>query len=88
MSARPAALVKAESLYRYAKEQGTPLSTFALAIDAMEAFELLDYLQVQNPENELLALDISDAKAKRDPWPVLGNFVLMGLSMVPKAVLN
>lgn len=84
----PAALAKAESLQRFARSQGAPLSTFQLAISDAEGLELLDYLVEQSPPNELLSADVALAHKKRDPWPVLTHFTLLGLSIAPLQVLN
>lgn len=88
MSERPAALDKAESLHSYATSQGSPLSTFALALSDDEGIELCDYLVQENPGSDLLAYDVAEAKRKRNPWPVLDNFVLMGLSLCRRDELH
>ena len=84
----PSALEKAKSLYDYALGQGSQVSTFELAVSDTEAFELLDWFVEQNPGNELLEFDVSDAKRKGNPWEVMNNFVLMGLKVVPRMTLH
>jgi hypothetical protein len=84
----PTALVKAQSLNRFATEQGSPLSTFQLTISDDEGLELLDYLVEQSPPNELLSEDVALAHKTHDPWPVLTHFTLLGLQIAPLQVLN
>lgn len=61
---------------------------FELAITLGEAYELLDYLVDQYPDNALLRRDVADAKVDADPWPVLTNFQLLGFPITRVADLN
>lgn len=83
MELKPVALEKAESLYKYAQGQGSPLSTFKLILTVDEGLELVDYLVEQNAPNEMLELDAAQAKRERNPFKVLSNFQLMGLEILP-----
>ncbi len=83
-----AALEKAESLQRFAKSQGAHLSTFVLVLSDDEALELLDWFVEQHEQNDLLDLDVEDAKRRHNPWPVLEQFSLLGFSMAPVVVLH
>jgi hypothetical protein len=87
----PAALTKAESLNRFATEQGAPLSTFQLVLTNDEAMDLIAwFIEQQGPfPNEVLIYDAEIARRTKNPWPVLENFQLMGLAIVPaNLVLN
>lgn len=88
----PIALEKAESLARFAKGQGTPLNTFALVLTQAEAYELLDYLAAgglgRYQDHARLVLDILDAKAAGNPWPILAHFQLKGFDIVSDQVLH
>lgn len=83
-----AALEKAESLHRFAVEQGARLGSFALTLSDSEALEILDWFVAQHPPSELLNEDMLIAHATANPWPVLANFQLMGFAIVPKAQLH
>lgn len=84
----PVALHKAESLRKYALASGCPLGEFALALTLGEAYELLDYLLEAHPASALLKTDVAQAKIECNPWPVLANFQLLGLEIVPSAELH
>lgn len=88
----PAAILKAESLRKFALGQGSPLADFQLLVSESEAFELLDYLAdpsaTRCEADELLLLDIAEAKLKRDPWPVLEHFRVLGLEIKPVRALH
>lgn len=83
-----AAHEKAISLRRYALAQGAKLDTFQLALSLEEGIELLDWLEAQNPDNELLRDDVAQAKLISNPWAVLENFALLGFLIVPLRVLH
>ena len=83
----PAALLKAESLARYARDQGSPLWEFSLSITLGEAYELLDYL-LEQYDNPLLRHDVAQAKVNCNPWPVLEHFQLLGLEITRMADLH
>lgn len=84
METKPAALEKAESLYRFALAQGAKPADYHLTLTTAEGIEILDWFMAQHPNNELLADDIDLAKEKFDPWPVLMHFTLMGLNIVKR----
>jgi len=83
-----AALEKAESLQRFVKASGAHLSTFVLALSDAEALELLDWFVEQHEQNDVLDLDVEEAKRRHNPWPVLEQFSLLGFCMAPKGVLH
>jgi hypothetical protein len=82
-----AAFRKAQSLHRHAAYMGVKPQEFQVALTKEEAFELLDVtLEEQgqfmtNPE--LFARDIQVAKSVQDPWPLLENWALLGMALVP-----
>jgi hypothetical protein len=80
-----AALAKAESLAKFARASGSPLDTFQLTLTEAEAFELLDYLAAGGmgwyQDHHKLVIDVALAKANHDPWSVLENFELEGLTI-------
>jgi hypothetical protein len=78
-------LEKAESLYRFAQGQGSPLSTFKLILTAQEGLELVEYLVEQNEPNEMLELDAAEAKRTGDPFVILSNFQLLGMEILPSS---
>lgn len=82
----PAALAKADSLAKFARASGSPLSTFALTLTRGEAYELLDYMAEGGlgkcQYHEQLVEDIRQAKADGDPWAILAHFQLQGLDIV------
>lgn len=84
----PAALTKAESLHRFAVDQGAPLLDFQLTLSTDEGLELLDWFLAQYEQNMLLAEDVAQAKRLRDPFPVLEHFTLMGFSLAPLETLH
>jgi hypothetical protein len=80
----PAALTKAESLHRFATEQGSPLSTFQLVLTQAEALEVLDWFKGQMMQpNAAFEVDLEIAHRTGDPFAMLANFQLMGLDIVP-----
>lgn len=84
-----AALAKAESLHKFAAASGAPLDTFQLVLSDAEGLELLDYFKTEYACSELFDMDVAIARAKGDPWPVLDNFVILGLHMARASlVLN
>ena len=84
----PQALVKAESLYKFAQAQGSKLDTFVLCLGHDEAMELLTFYEAQWGSNEVFMEDLNEARRSNDPWPVLSNFQLFGFSMAPRSILN
>lgn len=80
-----AALQKAESLARFAKGQGAPLSEYVLTLTAAEAFELLDFIGSGGlgwfQDHVKLVTDIAVAKATNDPWTMLEYFELEGFAI-------
>jgi hypothetical protein len=84
----PEALAKAESLYKFAQSQGSPLSAFVLTLGHKEAMELLTFYEAQWGANELFMADLTEARRTDDPWPILSNFQLFGFSMAPRSILN
>jgi hypothetical protein len=85
---KPVAIEKAQSLYNFAQAQGSPLSTFKLALTVKEGMELLDHMVANNEPNEQLDIDVAEAKRTGDPFFVLSNFVLMGIEIVPVEILH
>lgn len=84
-----AALAKAESLHKFATSQGCSLDTFQLVLSDTEGLELLDWFVEQYARNELLSVDVERAQRTRDPWPILDEFVLLGMHMARASlVLN
>ena len=83
------ALAKAESLHKFATASGSPLEDFQLVLSDSEGLELLNWFVEQYARNELLSLDVQRAQRTRDPWPVLSEFVLLGMHMARASlVLN
>lgn len=80
---KPAALIKAESLYRFASEQGAPLSTFQLALTNPEALEVLDWFRAQMQPNAAFEVDLEIAHRTGKPFEMLAHFQLMGIEIVP-----
>lgn len=78
----PAALVKAEALARHIKHLGCRQSEFELYVSPSEAQELLDWLPASGLVDEyqvpLLEQDIAQARRAKDPWIVLGHFLIGG----------
>lgn len=85
---KPAALAKAESLAAHAKYLGVQPSEFAVAITLGDAYELLDHLAAQYPNNAVLTGDILSAKVEANPWRVLEHFQLNGLEIVKAEALH
>lgn len=79
----PAALEKAECLYKFALGSGAPVSTFELLLTLGEGYELLDWLPKAGLTARefipMLQQDIAEAKLLGDPWLVLNHFTLKGL---------
>ncbi len=84
----PAALAKAESLLKFAQAQGCPLNTFVLTLGHQEAMDLLSFYEAQWGGNEVFMEDLTEARKRDDPWPILQNFELFGFVMAPVSVLN
>jgi hypothetical protein len=86
----PAALVKAESLHRFATDQGAPLDTFQLVLTDPEAMELVDWYAKQfGGCNAVFDVDVEIARRTHNPWDLLSNFQCMGFAMAPASlVLN
>jgi hypothetical protein len=84
----PEALVKAESLYKFAQSQGSPLDAFVLTLAHQEAMELLTFYEAQWGGNEVFMADLTEARRTDDPWPILSNFQLFGFSMAPRSILE
>ena len=82
------ALGRAEAVIRYANRLGARLSDFRVLVTDAEAFEALDWLVVTMEESapteinmDLLKMDIAQAKANGDPWPVVNEFTILGLTL-------
>lgn len=85
----PSALAKAVSLHHFAQAQGCPLEAFELCLSQPEALELLDWYGAQySGQSECFDCDLEIAKRTQDPWPILANFVLLGLKMRPLSTLQ
>lgn len=89
---QPAALRKAESLFRYATNQGGGLATFEVVLTDAEADELLDWIPISGlvaaeglPQ---LEEDIAEARRKKDPWFVLQHFSFYNLPTTPLRKLS
>lgn len=87
---KPAAIEKAESLYKFVMNSGQPLREFELSLTRPEAYELLDFLEAGGlgPPCDLLRKDIELARQRGDPWEVLCNFQLQGLTIGKAAELH
>lgn len=89
---KPAALEKAETLYRFALRDGSPLFNWEVTLTTSEAEELLDWLPESGmigPENlPLLQEDIAQARRAHDPWLVLKHFAFSGLKTRPLTSLS
>jgi len=82
MNGRPAAIEKAESLYRFALNSGAQVSTFVLCLKPHEAQELLEWYATQYAgRSEQFDLDLEVARVSGDPWQILDNFQLLGLTL-------
>lgn len=89
----PAAIAKAESLSRYCKSRGSPLDEVTLILTLGEGYELLDYIAAGGigtfTNHDLLVADCHIARRSADPFMVLHNFQLCGLSIArADVVLN
>ena len=85
----PAAIDKADTLYRYALTQGCELSSFAVAISAAEGLELVDYWGERNYRDDpTYQVDQKLAHKTGDPFPMLSNFVLNGMEIIAKGALH
>jgi hypothetical protein len=86
----PAPLIKAQSLHRFAADQGAPLKEFQLVLTEPEAMELVEWYAAQyGGSNEVFDVDVEIARRTRNPWDLLSNFQCMGLAMAPaNLVLN
>ncbi len=85
----PQALVKAQTLTRYAQARGAHLSTLQLTISDAEGLELLDWLLGEQPNpHPALIVDVELAHRAANPWPVLEHFRLLGLELAPRALLH
>lgn len=87
-----AALLKAQSLARFAKGQGAPLNTFQLTLTDLEAYELLDHVAAGGlgfyQEHERLVLDVEEAKRRKNPWDLLAALQLQGFAIVPVTAVH
>lgn len=88
METKPAALEKAESLYRFALAQGAKPAEYQLTLSNAEGIEILDWFVAQHENNQLLTEDVEAAKISNNPWDVLACFNLMGFSMCPLEQLH
>jgi hypothetical protein len=89
MSVEPIALERAKSLHRYAFSQGAGVTDFRLCLSNAEGMELIRWLAEEHDfDDEDMEVDIEAAKRRGDPWPVLNQFSLLGLRMLPKALLS
>lgn len=88
MIQEPEALVKAESLFKFAQSSGAPLDTFILTLSEPDAMDLLAFYEAQYSHVELFVADVAEARRTNNPWLVLSNFELFGLRMAPLSVLN
>jgi hypothetical protein len=81
----PAAVLKAESLARFAKHCGAPRSEFDLALTLEEAFALLDYMATgalgRYTNQEEFERDIAKAKVNGNPFEILDG-TLFGFRIV------
>lgn len=79
-----AALERAYSLERHAKQSGAPRDLFMLLITKAEAWELLNYLRdnSKNLDQMALHMDIEIAKRQDDPWLVLQHFDVCGFTPI------
>lgn len=84
----PEALAKAESLFKFAQSQGSPLNTFILTLTEQDAMGLLEFYEVQYGNNELFVEDVAEARRTNDPWGVLAHFELFGFRMAPVSILH
>lgn len=86
----PAALVKAQSLHRFAVDQGAPLDSFQLVLTEPEAMELVEWYAKQHGGNSpVFDVDVEIARRTSNPWDLLANFQCMGFAMAPASlVLN
>jgi hypothetical protein len=86
----PAALVKAQSLHRFAVDQGAPLNSFQLVLTQPEAMELVEwYAKQYGGNNPVFNVDLEIVRRTGEPWDLLSNFQVMGFSMAPASlVLN
>lgn len=72
---------RAEALYKHAQHCGAPLEQFVLEMSDLEAFQTLDSLEKQY-QNPALTFDIAEAKANKNPWPVMNDFTICGFQVV------
>lgn len=76
---------KAVQLRSFARTLGAPLRDFQVILEDDEAMELLDALaagvlgEVSNME--ALRDDAAQCRARKDPWPVLEEFMLQGFEL-------
>lgn len=89
MLAEPVALERAKSLHSYLYRQGSGVGPGDfLTLTTEEGLELLEWLVGENTEEEDLELSVLEAKAASNPWPLLGKFTLLGLSLAPRGKLS
>lgn len=88
----PAALEKANSLMRFVRDQGVPISEFRLALTKGEAYELLDYMAKGGlgfaSRHDLLIADINEAKLAGNPFSIFEHFSILGFSVTPATELH
>lgn len=85
----PAAIAKAQSLHRFAAQQGAPLDSFKLVLTDAEALEALDWFKGQMYRSDAaFDVDLEIAHRTGNPWQMLSNFQLMGLEVVRVEQLN
>ena len=81
----PAALGKADDLYRFVQHEGAGADGMELLLTLGEGYELLDWLptsgMVSQAYMHVLLEDIANAEAQGDPWLVLENFQLNGFKI-------
>lgn len=81
----PVALQRAHAILRHVKHLGGKLDQFTVSVTAAEGFELIRWFRAQaTPESTNLAAfdaDIQTAVETDDPWLVLRNFELLGLTI-------
>lgn len=86
----PAAIGKAESLLRFAGHCGCHPSGFDLILTQQEACDLLEWYALDfEGQNAAFDTDLDVARRTKDPWSVLANFTVLGLTIVKSTlVLN
>lgn len=88
----PAALQRARQLRQHINHLGAPLEDFFVLVTPEEAWDVIRWYRDELKRQEigehelnvsLLDHDIERARRKGDPFPVLENFSLFGLTIRP-----